>query len=99
LSHLRPAQGSRRWLHGRGEVSGEALDAPAVRLIVKKRCELAGVHGSFSAHSLRSGFMTEAGRNWGALAEAMAFSVHRDVRTALGSGVGCKHPMRPAYLV
>jgi hypothetical protein len=33
-----------------------------VRAIVKRRAALAGLDGDFSAHSLRSGFMTEAGR-------------------------------------
>src|SRR5260221_12238859 len=38
---------------------GEPLSPAAVRDIVKQRCALAGVEGDFSAHSLRSGFVTE----------------------------------------
>ena len=41
---------------------GEALSPAAVRTIVKDRCALAGIEGDFSAHSLRSGFVTEATR-------------------------------------
>jgi integrase len=42
---------------------GEPLGPAAVRDIVKERCALAGVEGSFSAHSLRAGFVTEAGKH------------------------------------
>jgi integrase len=41
------------------------------------------LEGDFSAHSLRSGFMTEAGRQNVPLAEAMALTGHRSVQTAL----------------
>jgi len=44
----------------------------AVRDIVKERCALAGVDGSFRAHSLRAGFVTEAGRQNMPLPETMA---------------------------
>jgi integrase len=54
-----------------------------VRYIVQRRAQLAGLSGDFSAHSLRSGFMTEAGRQNIALAEAMALTGHRSVQTAL----------------
>jgi site-specific recombinase XerD len=41
----------------------EALTPQVVRYIVKRRAELAGLTSvGFSTHSLRSGFMTEAGR-------------------------------------
>jgi hypothetical protein len=46
----------------RGSVVVEALEPQAVRDIVKRRAALAGLNGDFSALSLRSGFMTEAGR-------------------------------------
>lgn len=68
----------------RGGLIGAPLTDSAVRRIVLRRCELAGVEGEFSAHSLRAGFMTQAGRSGIPLAEAMAFSGHRDVKTALG---------------
>jgi integrase len=67
----------------RGTVVAEALEPQAVRAIVKRRALLAGLSGDFSAHSLRSGFMTEAGRQNVPLAEAMALTGHRSVQTAL----------------
>jgi integrase len=67
----------------RGAVVAEPLEPQAVRAIVKRRAMLAGLTGDFSAHSLRSGFMTEAGRQNVPLAEAMALTGHRSVQTAL----------------
>lgn len=63
---------------------GEALSPAAVRTIVKERCALAGIEGDFSAHSLRSGFVTEAGRQNVPLAETMAMTGHKSVTTVLG---------------
>jgi integrase len=63
---------------------GEPLSPAAVRDIVKARCVLAGVEGDFSAHSLRSGFVTEAGRQNIPLAETMAMTGHHSVATILG---------------
>ena len=63
---------------------GEALSPAAVRAIVKERCVLAGIEGDFSAHSLRSGFVTEAGRQNVPLAETMAMTGHHSVATVLG---------------
>jgi integrase len=45
---------------------------------------LAGIEGDFSAHSLRSGFVTEAGRQNIPLAETMAMTGHHSVATVLG---------------
>ena len=67
----------------RGSVAAEALEPQAVRAIVKRRAALVGLQGDFSAHSLRSGFMTEAGCQNVPLAEAMALTGHRSVQTAL----------------
>jgi integrase len=64
-------------------VVAEPLEPQAVRAIVKRRATLAGLKGDFSAHSLRSGFMTEAGRRNVPLPEAMALTGHRSVATAL----------------
>jgi integrase len=61
----------------RGGAIGEPLSAAAVRDIVKKRCRLAGISEEFSAHSLRSGFVTEAGRKGVPLGETMAMTGHR----------------------
>jgi integrase len=63
---------------------GEALSPASVRDIVKQRCTLAGVEGDFSAHSLRSGFVTEAGRQNVPLAETMAMTGHHSISTVLG---------------
>jgi integrase len=63
---------------------GEALSPAAVRAIVKERCALGGIQGAFSAHSLRSGFVTEAGRQQVSLADTMAMTGHRNVATVMG---------------
>ncbi|KAA9173857.1 site-specific integrase [Delftia sp. BR1] len=63
---------------------GEPLSPAAVRDIVKQRCALAGVEGNFSAHSLRSGFVTEAGRQNVPLPDTMALTGHSSVNTVLG---------------
>ena len=63
---------------------GDPLSAAAVRKIVLERCALAGVEGNFSAHSLRSGFVTEAGRQNVPLADTMALRGHQSVNTVIG---------------
>ena len=63
---------------------GNALSAASVRDIVKARCALAGLSGDFSAHSLRSGFVTEAGKQNVSLADTMAMTGHRSVSAVLG---------------
>lgn len=68
----------------RGNVIGEPLSASAVRDIVKKRCRLAGIDEDFSAHSLRSGFVTEAGRQQIPLGETMALTGHRSTASVVG---------------
>ena len=68
----------------KGDHIGEALSPAAVRTIVKERCALAGIEGDFSAHSLRSGFVTEAGRQNVPLAETMGLTGHQSVATVLG---------------
>lgn len=69
----------------RGGFVGEALSGQAVREIVKRRCEMAGLNpADFSAHSLRSGFLTEAGRRGVPLKTAMELSGHTSVTTAMG---------------
>jgi len=91
------AQALRAWLQAAGITDGamfrrvrkgghvgEALSAAAVRDIVKERCKLAGLDGDFSAHSLRSGFVTEAGRQNVSLADTMALTGHRSVDSVVG---------------
>jgi site-specific recombinase XerD len=69
----------------RGGFVGEALSGQAVREIVKRRCDLAGLNAEdFSAHSLSSGFLTEAGRRGVPLKAAMDMSGHSSVATAMG---------------
>lgn len=61
----------------RGGGIGEPLSPGAVRDIVKRRCTLAGLAEPYSAHSLRSGFVTEAARQGIPLGDAMALTGHR----------------------
>lgn len=72
----------RRILKG-GHVGGPMSPA-AVRTIVQTRCALAGVEGDFSAHSLRSGFVTEAGRQNVSLADTMALTGHQSIPAVMG---------------
>ena len=69
---------------GHLDAQGAGLSGAAVRLIVQQRCALAGVEGDFSAHSLRSGFETEAGRRNISFAQTMALTGHQSVPTVLG---------------
>lgn len=59
----------------------EPLSPQAVWHIVKRRAALAGLDGDFGAHSLRSGFVTEAGRQNVPIAEAMGLTGHRSLVT------------------
>ncbi|QND41082.1 site-specific integrase (plasmid) [Rhizobium leguminosarum bv. viciae] len=68
-----------RW----GNVSRRALDPKAVNDIVKQRVAMAGMEpGEFSAHGLRSGYLTEAANRRIPLLEAMEQSRHRSVQQA-----------------
>ncbi len=67
-----------------GKITEDITDK-AIALIVKKRASLAGLDPSlFSGHSLRSGFLTESGRQGMSLSFAMELSGHRTVSVALG---------------
>ena len=68
----------------RGGVLGEPLSPAAVRDIVQHRCALAGLEGNYSAHSLRSGFVTEAGRQRMPLGDTMALTGHRSTASLVG---------------
>jgi len=50
---------------------------------VKRRAELAGLRGDYGAHSLRSGFVTEAGSQSISLGDTMALTSHRDVKSVM----------------
>jgi integrase len=68
-----------RW----GAVGARALTPQAVNAIVKRRCVLAGLDPTeYSAHGLRSGYLTEAARSGVSLPEAMQQSQHRSVQQA-----------------
>lgn len=45
---------------------------------------MAGLEGDFGAHSLRSGFVTEAGRQRVSLPAVMAMTEHRSVASVIG---------------
>lgn len=69
----------------RGNVIAEPLADAAVRDIVRQRSILAGLgDAGYSAHSLRSGFVTEAAQQQIPLAETMALTGHRSVASVLG---------------
>lgn len=68
-----------RW----GNVSTRALEPSAVNAIVKRRAQMAGLDpAEFSAHGLRSGYLTEAANRGIPLPEAMEQSRHRSVQQA-----------------
>ena len=72
-----------RRLSKSGKVLSDFSDR-AVARIVKKRAELAGLDPSiFSGHSLRSGFITEGGRQGKNISDIMAMSGHKTVGVAL----------------
>lgn len=73
-----------RRLYKGGKVSTTGLCADQVARIVKRRAALAGLAGDWAAHSLRSGFVTEAGRQGVPLGEVMAMTEHRSVSTVMG---------------
>jgi len=63
---------------GQGAISGDGVND-----IVKKRCRQAGLDPAlFSAHGLRSGYLTQAARAGVPLPEAMQQSQHRSVQQA-----------------
>jgi integrase len=68
-----------------GSIGENLLTPQSVNLILKKRCRLAGLDpAEFSAHGLRSGFLTQAGRDGIPLVDAMRQSPHRSVQQAAG---------------
>lgn len=72
-------RGIGRW----GTVSKRALDPQSVNAILKQRAEMAGFErDEFSAHGLRSGYLTEAANRGVPLPEAMEQSRHRSVQQA-----------------
>lgn len=92
-----PVEALREWLERADIASGpvfraidrwdavdqRALTPQSINLILKRRCAMAGLNEKeFSAHGLRSGYLTEAARRGVALPEAMQQSQHRSVQQA-----------------
>ncbi|APG86346.1 integrase (plasmid) [Sinorhizobium americanum CCGM7] len=66
-----------------GNVDRRALTPQSVNLILKSRCRQAGLDPAlFSAHGLRSGYLTEAANRGIPLPEAMQQSLHKSVTQA-----------------
>jgi site-specific recombinase XerD len=66
-----------------GNIGAAALDPQSVNAMIKSRCAVAGLDpAEFSAHGLRSGYLTEAARAGVPLPEAMQQSRHRSVQQA-----------------
>ena len=63
---------------------GPALSPASVGQIVQRRAKLAGLEGNFGGHSLRSGFVTEAGKQGVPLPAVMAMTEHRSVASVVG---------------
>lgn len=93
----RPVTALRRWIERAGIAEGpvfraidrwghlqrRALTPQAVNLILKRRIAAAGLDPEeFSAHGLRSGYLTEAGRRGIPLLDAMQQSQHRSLAQA-----------------
>lgn len=87
-----PAAALRAWLEASGITSGrlwrrmhherigeKPLTAQGVRHLLQRRVRLAGLEGDYSPHSLRLGFVTEAGRQGKPAGDAKALSGHRSL--------------------
>lgn len=95
----RAALAMREWLELRGDAPGplffpiapdgfierRKMHPESVALVVRRRAKRAGLEASkFAGHSLRSGFMTEAGLQGINLKEAMELSKHKTLQVAGG---------------
>jgi integrase len=68
----------------KGGKIGEKITEVDINRIVKKRCERAGYDPTqYSAHSLRRGFITEAGKQGCPIGDVMALSGHKSLSTAM----------------
>ena len=67
-----------------GERIGPGLSPAAIAEVVQRRAARAGLKGDFAGHSLRSGFVTEGGRQGVALPAIMAMTEHRSVASVIG---------------
>jgi integrase len=92
----RSARALTEWLEAAGVIEGAifrriwknrvgpALSPASVGKIVQRRAKLAGLDGNFGGHSLRSGFITEAGKQGVSLPAVMAMTEHRSVASVVG---------------
>lgn len=72
-----------RSISKKGEIGGK-LSGIDINRIVKKRVRLAQHNESkFGAHSLRSGFVTEGGRQGKPIGDIMAMTTHKNIATAM----------------
>ena len=62
---------------------GSSISGDGIRRIIRRRVELAGLEGRFSTHSLRIGWVTEAGRRSLPIDQGMDLTGHRSVQTYL----------------
>jgi len=68
----------------KGGKLGGPLSDNSIHRIVRKRLKLAGYNeNEYGAHSLRSGFVTEAGRQNKVIGDVMAMTTHRNVSTLM----------------
>jgi integrase len=66
-----------------GNIGAAALDSQSVNYMIKSRCGAANLDPTqYSAHGLRSGYLTQAAREGVSLPEAMQQSRHRSVQQA-----------------
>lgn len=72
-----------RRLYRGGATVGGGLTPHSIGQIVKQRAALAGLSGDFAGHSLRRGFVTEAGTHRLPLADTMAMTGHRTVKSVV----------------
>lgn len=63
---------------------GPALSPAAVGALIQRRAQRAGLTVDIGGHSLRAGFVTEAGAQGVPLAEVMALTGHRSVASVIG---------------
>lgn len=67
-----------------GKVGTAALSSDQVARIVQCRAKLAGLEGDWAARTLRSGIVTEAGRQGVPLGSVTAMTERRSVATMIG---------------
>lgn len=68
----------------KGGAIGGKLSPVSINKIIKSRCAQAGLSDAFTAHSLRSGFVTEAARQNIPIAETMLMTGHQNINTLIG---------------